>query len=63
MLEDAYEPSNLRRVGQAYQAFGIGAEGALVVVRPDGYVGIVATLDEVQSVGAYFAGCLTQIVS
>lgn len=40
----------------AYEKFGIGSEGAIVVVRPDGYVGIVAPLDDVSGLESYFAG-------
>ena len=57
VLEDAYDPAN---VGQVYNAFGIGVDGALVVVRPDGYVGKVEVLDKAaaKSVAQYFAGFL-----
>jgi phenol 2-monooxygenase (NADPH) len=42
-----------------YQVYGVSAEsGALVVVRPDGVVGTVASLDESDSVEKYLAGCL-----
>ncbi|KAL5513394.1 hypothetical protein ACEPAH_3793 [Sanghuangporus vaninii] len=33
------------RGGRAYLTFGISPEGAVVVVRPDGYVGMVASLE------------------
>ena len=44
-----------RTGGGGYDAYGIGSEGALVVVRPDGYVGTVAPFDRLKDVDAYFA--------
>lgn len=41
--------------GKGYSYYGIGPEGALVVVRPDGYVGAIAPLDHVEELDAYFA--------
>jgi phenol 2-monooxygenase len=41
--------------GEGYSYYGVGAEGALVVVRPDGYVGAIAPLDHVGDLDAYFA--------
>ena len=46
-----------RNGGQGYEYFGIDADqGALVIVRPDGYVGIVAPFDKVDEVESYFSG-------
>lgn len=42
--------------GDAYESFGISQEGAIVVVRPDGYVGTVAPIDNTEHIGNYFAG-------
>jgi phenol 2-monooxygenase (NADPH) len=42
------------QAGNAYRNFGISDEGALVVVRPDGYVGLVAGLSDADSVLSYF---------
>ena len=43
--------------GEAYRKCAVEAsEGKLVVVRPDGYVGMVADLSGLDSVNAYFAG-------
>lgn len=39
----------------AYSSFGIGPEGAIVIVRPDGYVGMVAPLNGVDAIEGYFA--------
>ena len=41
--------------GIAYSTFGISPSGAVVVVRPDGYVGTVASLDCVRAIDGYFA--------
>ncbi|KAG1819056.1 FAD binding domain-containing protein [Suillus subaureus] len=41
--------------GEGYSYYGVGPEGALVVVRPDGYVGVIAPLDRVGDLDAYFA--------
>ena len=45
------------RVGSGgYATYGIDAQkGAIVVVRPDGYVGMVAPFEHLQDVDAYFA--------
>ncbi len=40
--------------GKAYESFGVGHEGAVVVVRPDGYIGAVLRLDDVQGLTGYF---------
>ncbi|GJE93871.1 phenol 2-monooxygenase [Phanerochaete sordida] len=43
--------------GGGYDAYGIDkTKGAVVVVRPDGYVGIVAPFESIQDVDDYFAG-------
>ncbi|EGN97043.1 hypothetical protein SERLA73DRAFT_170364 [Serpula lacrymans var. lacrymans S7.3] len=44
--------------GQGYSYYGVGPEGALVVVRPDGYVGMVAPLQKVNDIDTYFASFL-----
>ncbi|KAF9038555.1 FAD binding domain-containing protein [Panaeolus papilionaceus] len=44
-----------RQGGGGYAKYGIGAEGALVIVRPDGYVGIIVPLEKVEEVKSYFA--------
>ncbi|KAF9648655.1 hypothetical protein BDM02DRAFT_3155659 [Thelephora ganbajun] len=47
--------------GRAYSTYGIDRNaGATVVVRPDGYVGIVAPLEDVGVLNTYFAGFMTQ---
>lgn len=41
--------------GQAYSTYGVSAKGATVVIRPDGYVGVVAPLDKPEALATYFA--------
>lgn len=42
--------------GKTYETYGISSNGAVVVVRPDGYVGMIASLDgSVQHLDAYFS--------
>ncbi|KAG1848094.1 FAD binding domain-containing protein [Suillus subalutaceus] len=41
--------------GEGYSYYGLGPEGALVAVRPDGYVGAIAPLDHIGELDAYFA--------
>ncbi|EKM48994.1 uncharacterized protein PHACADRAFT_202149 [Phanerochaete carnosa HHB-10118-sp] len=42
--------------GGAYTAFGVPAAGQLVVVRPDGYIGTIVELSEMQRLGEYLRG-------
>ena len=45
--------------GGGYEAYGISpTEGAIVVVRPDGYVGTVAPFEHLDDVTQYFASFL-----
>ncbi|OCH85883.1 hypothetical protein OBBRIDRAFT_784167 [Obba rivulosa] len=44
-----------RTGGGGYEAYGIGLAGALVVVRPDGYVGLVVPFEHHREVDRYFA--------
>lgn len=42
--------------GGGYERYGIDAQrGAIVVVRPDGFVGAVAPLEDITDVNSYFA--------
>ncbi|KAG8995663.1 hypothetical protein FRB94_008888 [Tulasnella sp. JGI-2019a] len=46
--------------GTTYETYGISPEGAMVVVRPDGYIGMVAAFDGSGSqLEHYFGGFLT----
>lgn len=48
----------------AYNLFGVDPDkGALAVVRPDGYVGAVAQLEDVDRVEKYLARCLRRVPS
>lgn len=50
--------------GKAYSAYGIDRDaGAIVAVRPDGYVGIVAPVEDVGVLNTYFSGFMTQRTS
>ncbi|KAG6900026.1 hypothetical protein C0993_004083 [Termitomyces sp. T159_Od127] len=40
--------------GDAYVKYGIEPEGAVVIIRPDGYVGAIAPFDHVTDLNAYF---------
>lgn len=40
--------------GKAYEGYGVGPEGCLVVLRPDQYVGFVGELEDVKGVEKYF---------
>ncbi|GBE86738.1 Phenol hydroxylase [Sparassis crispa] len=44
-----------RSGGGGYEYYGIDPRGAIVVVRPDGYVGAVAPFGRVDDIGEYFA--------
>ena len=47
--------------GTAYQSFGISSDGAIVVVRPDGYIGMVAELDGVKDINNYFSSFMKPV--
>jgi len=43
----------------AYQTYGVAPEkGANSVVRPDGYIGTIASLQDTSRILAYLKGCL-----
>lgn len=44
--------------GGAYAKFGINPAGVVVIVRPDGYVGMVAPFDQVDDIDLYFSSFL-----
>ncbi|KAL4958164.1 FAD binding domain-containing protein [Aspergillus filifer] len=45
-----------------YEIYGVDeSEGAIAVVRPDGYVGVVARLDDVARVEGYLGGVLRRV--
>ena len=41
--------------GHGYAEFGIDDRGAVAIVRPDGYVGMLAPYDQVKELKAYVA--------
>jgi phenol 2-monooxygenase len=46
----------------AYEVYGVSKDqGAVVVVRPDGYVGTISHLESYQTVEAYFKRTLREI--
>ncbi len=46
--------------GTGYDTYGIDrARGAVVVVRPDGYVGMVAPFEDVADIDQYFSSFMT----
>ena len=46
--------------GGAYAKFGINPAGAVVIVRPDGYVGTVAPFDSVHNIDLYLSSFMTR---
>ena len=46
---------HVRQRGKTYASYRTSPSGALVVVRPDGYAGIGAALEDVDDVEAYFS--------
>jgi phenol 2-monooxygenase len=47
--------TNFKEGGKAYSTYGIDPrKGGIVVVRPDGYVGIVAPFEKVGDIDGYF---------
>jgi phenol 2-monooxygenase len=41
--------------GKTYTTFGIEPSGAIVIVRPDGYVGAISPFDLIDDIFKYFA--------
>lgn len=44
-----------RSGGGGYESYGIDPRGVVVVVRPDGYIGMIAPFDSLQDIDDYFA--------
>ncbi|PFH50293.1 hypothetical protein AMATHDRAFT_75697 [Amanita thiersii Skay4041] len=51
---DDTDPAN-RHPAEVYAKFGINPEGVVVIVRPDGYIGMVAPFDSITDIDSYFA--------
>lgn len=50
------------RGGRIHERYGISrSAGAVIVVRPDGYVGTIVPLDELAVLDAYFAGFMLSL--
>lgn len=53
---------NGTELDDAYKIYGVGRErGAVAAVRPDGYIGVVASLNDMGRVEAYLKGCLRTV--
>ncbi|CAE6506518.1 unnamed protein product [Rhizoctonia solani] len=44
--------------GQLYETYGIGSDGCVAVVRPDGYIGTIVPLEGVDELDSWFGGIL-----
>lgn len=53
LIDDTDVTNNIG--GRGYSYYGIADEGAIVVVRPDGYVGAITPLDGAAEIDEYFA--------
>lgn len=52
----------LSRKEDAYEVYGVSKdEGLIAVVRPDGYVGMLATLSSTEEVEEYLRSCLVVV--
>ncbi|KAM5530945.1 hypothetical protein V8D89_015390 [Ganoderma adspersum] len=64
VLLDDQEMAGRCGSGGGYEAYGIDpAEGTIVVVRPDGHVGMVAPFEHLQDVTRYFASFMREQLS
>ena len=51
-----------RSGGGGYEAYGIDpTQGAVVVVRPDGYVGMIAPVQGSEQVGQYLSSFMKEL--
>ena len=48
------------RGGKLYADYGLTEDGAIAVVRPDGFVSFISPLDGVEELNAYFATFMIQ---
>ena len=47
--------------GGGFAAYGINPEaGAIVIVRPDGYVGMIAPYDKMEDLSVYFGSFMVE---
>ncbi|KAJ4479624.1 FAD binding domain-containing protein [Lentinula edodes] len=54
VLVDDIDMRGVTGSGKVYESLGINAAGAVIVVRPDGYVAAIAPLDGVSHITSYF---------
>jgi phenol 2-monooxygenase (NADPH) len=47
--------------GTADAMYGISSKGAIVVIRPDSYIGTVAPLDKADHLDQYFGGFMNHL--
>lgn len=53
--DDSYHSGH----GHAYEKYGLDSErGAVIIVRPDGYVSLLVELEDTDRIDAFFAGCM-----
>lgn len=53
---------NGTELDNAYKTYGVDPEkGAVTVVRPDGYIGTIAELGDIERLGRYLRGCLREM--
>ncbi len=53
---------NGTKLENAYGIYGVSPEkGAVAVVRPDGYIGVIASLVETERLSNYLKGCLREV--
>ncbi|KAJ4470263.1 FAD binding domain-containing protein [Lentinula aciculospora] len=57
-VDDIDVSSSGKISGNVYQEYGIGLNGAVVVVRPDGYVGAISSFPDFGHIENYFAAFL-----
>lgn len=47
--------------GKAYTTFGVEPSGAVVVVRPDGYVGAISPFDSISHLNRFFSSIMASL--
>jgi len=53
---------NTTELENVYAVYGVNPErGALAVVRPDGYIGTIAELEDTDRVRSYMKGCVREV--
>ncbi|KAJ4470473.1 FAD binding domain-containing protein [Lentinula aciculospora] len=55
VLVDDIDMRGITGSGKVYSSLGIDSAGAVIVLRPDGYVAAIAPLDDVPHLSSYFA--------